>query len=379
MFDDPQIAFSSQQDMQIRKLSRAIEQSHSIVIITDFEGSMEYVNPRFCQVTGFTTGEVIGENPRILRSGKTSHDVYQDLWQTISAGREWRGELHNRKKNGDYFWVSTSISPIKDDDGKITHFIGIQEDITDRKRIERENNRLFKAVQNQHERLVMQAQQLRQLTQQVITAQEAERYRVSRELHDVTGQMLTLLKISLETLKADLSATICNHEAVDWPRFQQDLSELISLCEQTMNQIRLLAHDLRPTALDDLGLNMALKALCKDFGRHGQLQIDYTGTDICVPPETIGISLYRILQEALTNVTKHAGADHVEVRLEKDERGIRLFIEDNGRGLTNYTGSLRQNGIGLLSMRERLEALGGYLGVEASSGQGTRLTAFIPH
>jgi len=130
----------------LRKLSRAVEQSPSIVIITDTEGNIEYVNPRFTQVTGYTLEEVRGKNPRILKSGRTPPEEYQRLWETILSGREWRGELLNKKKNGEFYWASVSISPIRDAEGKITHFIGVQEDITARKEAEEE---LTKSHQNQ--------------------------------------------------------------------------------------------------------------------------------------------------------------------------------------------------------------------------------------
>jgi PAS domain S-box-containing protein len=120
----------------LRKLSRAVEQSPVSVIITDTGGSIEYVNPKFTQVTGYSSDEVLGMNPRILKSGELSPEVYREMWETITAGRELRGELHNRKKDGELFWEFASISPIFDDRGQITHFVAVKEDVTDRKRAE---------------------------------------------------------------------------------------------------------------------------------------------------------------------------------------------------------------------------------------------------
>ncbi|MGZ6989375.1 MAG: PAS domain-containing protein, partial [Thermoanaerobaculia bacterium] len=118
---------------RLRKLSRAVEQSPVSVIITDTDGSIEYVNPKFTQVTGYSSDEVLGMNPRILKSGELSREVYREMWETITAGREWRGELHNRRKDGELFWEFATISPIFDDRGKITHFVAVEEDITERK------------------------------------------------------------------------------------------------------------------------------------------------------------------------------------------------------------------------------------------------------
>ena len=121
---------------QIRKLSLAVEQSPSTVVITDPRGTIEYVNPRFTEITGYTSQEAIGQNPRVLRGEDTSAEHFADLWATISAGRQWRGEFHNRRKDGSYYWESASISPIKDDAGNISHFIAIKEDISERKQDE---------------------------------------------------------------------------------------------------------------------------------------------------------------------------------------------------------------------------------------------------
>jgi two-component system, NtrC family, sensor kinase len=125
-----------QAEEEIRKLSRAVQQSPSSVVITDLKGTIEYVNPRFTYVTGYSFEESIGRNPRILKSGEKSPEEYRDIWQTITSGKEWRGEFHNRKKNGELYWEYASISPIKNSDGVITHFVAVKEDITERKQIE---------------------------------------------------------------------------------------------------------------------------------------------------------------------------------------------------------------------------------------------------
>ena len=116
----------------LRKLSHAMEQSPASIVITDTAGTIEYVNPRFTDMSGYGSTEVIGKNPRILKSGETSAEEYEALWSTITGGKTWRGRLHNRRKDGSLYWVSVSISPITDSAGTVTHFIGIQEDITER-------------------------------------------------------------------------------------------------------------------------------------------------------------------------------------------------------------------------------------------------------
>lgn len=126
----------NKQEEQLRKLSQAVEQSPATVVITDTKGNIEYVNPKFTNLTGYSFEEAIGNNPRILKSGRQNADFYSDMWKTISNGSLWRGEFHNMKKNGDLYWESASISPIVDENGRITHYIAVKEDITARKEAE---------------------------------------------------------------------------------------------------------------------------------------------------------------------------------------------------------------------------------------------------
>jgi diguanylate cyclase (GGDEF)-like protein/PAS domain S-box-containing protein len=122
---------------QLRTLSRAVEASPATVVITDRDGAIEYVNQKFVALTGYAREEVLGRNPRLLKSGELSPEVYREMWKTIADGREWRGEFHNIKKSGESYWESASISPIVDATGTITHFVAVKEDITERKRAER--------------------------------------------------------------------------------------------------------------------------------------------------------------------------------------------------------------------------------------------------
>ncbi len=125
-----------QADEQLRQLSRAVEHSPVSIVITDLTGRIQYVNPWFSQLTGYTAEEAIDQNPRVLKSGHTSPEEYSQLWQTISAGRTWHGEFHNKKKNGELYWELASISPITDAHGQVTHYVAVKEDITERKQAE---------------------------------------------------------------------------------------------------------------------------------------------------------------------------------------------------------------------------------------------------
>ena len=164
---------------------------------------------------------------------------------------------------------------------------------------------------------------------------------------------------------------------------RQQLDAAVELCELTMSQIRVLAHDLRPAALENLGLDMTLRSFCRDFARRTHLAIAYehAGDQLQDLPSAIDIALYRFLQEALNNVAKHAQANEVHVEFHCDETTISLTVADDGCGfepdqaLQLYS---RGQGIGLSGMQERLESVGGRLIISSQPGNGTRLVAWIP-
>ncbi len=127
------ISTAKQAEQEMRKLHRALEQSPASVVITDIQGNIEYVNPKFEELTGYRFAEVKGKNPRVLKSGDKSPEEYRELWDSIMAGKVWRGQFHNKRKDGEIFWEAASISPVRDESGKTTHFIAVKEDITARK------------------------------------------------------------------------------------------------------------------------------------------------------------------------------------------------------------------------------------------------------
>ena len=138
-----EISCRKRAEEDLRKLSQAIEQSPASIVITDTGGSIEFVNPTFERVTGYTLEEARGKNPGFLKSGETQSEEYRALWQTITTGGEWRGEFHNRKKDGTLFWERAVISPIRDETGKVVNFLAVKEDITEFRRVEQQYQRLF--------------------------------------------------------------------------------------------------------------------------------------------------------------------------------------------------------------------------------------------
>lgn len=125
-------------EQHMEGLTLAVAQSPAAVVITDMDARIEYVNPRFTEITGYTLDEVMGQNPRILKSGRTPDEVYQSLWAALAAGKAWRGEFQNRRKNGESYWVAASISPLRDSAGSVIKYVAVEQDVTERKRAEEE-------------------------------------------------------------------------------------------------------------------------------------------------------------------------------------------------------------------------------------------------
>lgn len=133
--------------IQKLKIARAVEQSAVAILITDVRGTIDYINPKFSELTGYAAEELLGRNPRVLKSGQMEPTTYRELWDSVRSGREWRGELHNKKKSGETYWEFASISPVADAAGGVTHFVAFKEDITQRKQVEAAREKLIRELQ----------------------------------------------------------------------------------------------------------------------------------------------------------------------------------------------------------------------------------------
>lgn len=319
------------------------EQNPNLVIEINQNGTVTYLNPvaqhRFPELweRGFHH-RLLRHVPKIIAILK------QDGQEYIAREVDLGNAVYEQK-----------VCYLKED-----HLIRIfSHDITARKRAE-------EAVQQM-------AEQLRGLARRVVMAQEEERQRVSRELHDEAGQALTALKISLELIAESLPP--------DAAELRQNLHEAVALTHTTRQRIRLLAQGLHPPVLDTLGINAALEGLCRDFSRRTQILINYQGRDIPTQLDAIHVCLYRFLQEALTNVAEHAGATQVWVSLDLHGAHISLSVQDNGRGLDGETETFpaqHASGMGWLGMRERLRLLDGRLEIDSKPDMGTRVVAHLP-
>jgi two-component system sensor histidine kinase UhpB len=212
---------------------------------------------------------------------------------------------------------------------------------------------------------------LRALSSQVITAQEEERKRISRELHDETAQALTLLLIRLKLLQ----------NARDLEEVRTSAAELRELTARTLEEVRKMAVELRPTTLDHLGLVAALEWYSREFAQRigGAVDLHVEGLAGRLHPE-VELVVYRVVQEALTNIARHAGASRVDVTLRFGDDAVEVAVEDDGRGFdVAEATSNRERGLGLFGMRERVELIGGSISIDSQVGQGTRIRVEVPH
>ena len=457
-----------QAEEMLIKLSSAIEQTADSVVITDRDGLIEYVNPAFEQVTGYTSQEAIGQTPRLLKSGKHAAEYYEQLWNTILAGDVFRAEMINRKKSGELYFEEKTITPIRDDQGVITHFVSTGKDVTRRKQdqealrasVERAQlimsattdavsdwdlgtgvvewshglGTLFgypdegprdhqwwhdrvhpedilridegvRAALNSGERfwtgeyryrradgsyahvvdrryvlydegsqplrmigaMVDVTERVRLAEAETRAAME-ERQRLARELHDAVTQLLFSASLIAEVLPSL------------WDRDQAEgrayLKDLHRLTRGALAEMRTLLLELRPSALTETSLGDLLRQLGDAVDGRTQTPVEVV-VEVRGPlPPDVKIALYRVAQEALNNVVKHARASHVRVSMRDvhpatGTGGVELRIQDDGCGFDPTLASAEQ--LGLAIMRERAEAIGATLDIESEPGRGTQV------
>jgi PAS domain S-box-containing protein len=187
MFFSEVITARKKAEDNIRKLSRAVEQSPVSIVITNLEGNIEYANAMACKITGYALEELLGQNPRLLKSGHTSESEYAEMWKTIIQGNDWKGVLKNKRKNGDLYWESATISPITDSNGNISHFIAIKEDITDHRRTE-EELRKFRVISDQSN----YGTAIAELDGKIIYVNEAFAEMHGWEIHELIGKQISI-------------------------------------------------------------------------------------------------------------------------------------------------------------------------------------------
>ncbi|HKW32586.1 MAG TPA: PAS domain S-box protein [Candidatus Acidoferrum sp.] len=321
-----------------------VDSSEDAIASVTLDGVIESWNSGAQRIFGYTQSEAVGMSVNVLVPPELPEEENKILEKLKAGGRIDQFETVRLTKMGKKIDVSLSISPIKDSTGKTVGFSGISRDITDRKRAE---------------------QALSGMARKLIESQEQERKRIGRELHDDISQRLAILAIELELLQS-------NPLEME-SRLQQLREETIAIA----SDVQALSHELHSSKLEYLGVVSAMKGFCKEFSERQKMEVDFR-TDASSPlPFEIGLSLFRVLQEALHNAAKHSGAKHVEVQVAEHSNEIHLLVRDSGRGF-DLEAAKRGNGLGLTSMQERLKLVSGQLSIESKPQEGTTIHARVP-
>lgn len=366
---------------ELRKLSHAVEQSPVSIIITDRNGTIEYVNPKFTQMTGYGADEAVGQTPRILKSGQIPDSEYRRLWEIITSGREWHGELVNKKKNGELFWERASISAIRDDDGVITHFVGVKEDISEQRQAELEH----KQAMNQ----LRQAQKMEAIGQ--LAGGIAHDF--NNLLTIINGYSTLLLhEMSVDDpfrsevehiLKAGERAADLTHQLLAFSRRQMLEPKVININHLVRNLEKMLKRLIRENIVMQTRLFDQLGVVKADPGQVEQILMNLlvNARDALENGGTITIETGDIDLDK-TFVSENPGA--------VEGRYVMLAVHDNGVGMTQETkrkifepffttkGQGKGTGLGLATVYGIVKQSGGYIQVLSEPGQGTSFRVFFP-
>jgi PAS domain S-box-containing protein len=329
-------------------------ESREGVMVTDAHNKILRVNRSFTEITGYSNEEAVGKTPGMLHSGRHDSAFYRNMWEVLERERFWSGEVWNRNKNGEIYPEWLTITAVLGPAGQVANYVGIFSDISERKAGE---------------------QQLRRLTAHIQTVREEEKTRIAREIHDDLGGTLTALKMDVYRLAGKLAG--CEQAAP----LLAHVESMTQLIDNAVGVTRRVISDLHPTVLDDLGLVAALEWQCGQFRQRTGITCEVFSAsdrdDEFVLDKSVAINLFRIFQEALTNVAQHSGATRVNAEFHQDVDEVILTISDNGRGLPEGH-VIAPTSYGLRGMRERVAQLDGQILFDSPPGGGMRVTVILP-
>ena len=341
---------------------RRSEERYRRIVNTAYEGiwmiddanTIVFVNQRMAEMLGYSVEEMLGRSTRDFTDDESNEEP-NERKQRRRAGITEQFDFRFRRKDGSELWGIVSSTPVWDDSGKLGGSLGMVTDITERKHAEQELRR--------------SSEQIRELAGRLITAQEEERRRISRELHDDIVQKVASLAIRMSLFKQRVPAST-DLVAEEITSLQRRVSELAE-------DIRQLSHQLHPAVLEHAGLTVALRSFVAEFSRIEGVEVKLTapeGTEAI--PKDIALCAYRVVQESLRNVAKHSGAKAAEVVLAIAGNELYLSIRDEGRGFD--VEAARSRGLGMVSVDERVRLCQGSVTVTSKLNRGTTLTARIP-
>ena len=339
-----------------RLLERTLHSLRSAVLVVNADTMViEECNPATTQIFGYTRDELIGRTTAFLHVNEAMAEQFASHLHSAVEDKGFLSdfEFRMRRKDGTMFPTEHSMMPIRNEVGRLVSWVSVVQDITERKRVEEE---------------------LRQLPWRIIEAQETERLRVAREMHDGVNQVIASVKMRLHKVES--------HVGTLNPAAREILARCDKLLVRALEENRRIAHNLRPSDLDELGLAAACRNFCKEIQARTNLTVKCSIAPLGQRlPSAVELNLFRIVQEALTNVEKHAHARTIRLRLSFQGDSVVLRIQDDGRGFApqrSKAGKGKWRGIGLTNMRERALSSGGTCEVLSTPKKGTTISVRIP-
>jgi PAS domain S-box-containing protein len=341
---------------QVELQAMVLDQARDWIAITDLKGIIRYTNRAKCDALQLRSEELVGKHITVFGEDPQRGATQQEIIDATLANGEWRGEVANMAANGTPSIVDCRTFLVRNRSGKAVAMCGIGTDVTARKKAEDEL---------QESRWKLQA-----MYRDLQNAREEERLRIAREIHDEMGQNLTALRIDLEWLHKKLQP--------DQISLFRKVESMAAVVEQSIEMVRRISSDLRPAVLDSLGLSAAIEWYVADFEKRTEIQCELVMEPKEIrPSQPLSIELFRILQEALTNVARHSQASSVLIALKQQRDNLTLRVIDNGIGIPEDKVT-DQCSFGLQGIRERASALGGELTIKGLADEGTAIRITVP-